>query len=129
MAMVLIMAGVGCTPDAGEPLALSDEEQVAARAQERWNALVDGALEDAYLKESPAFREAYTLRAYRGRFGHQLRWIAAEVAEVAVDGDMASVRVMVSYVSLGPDGRPMEGERPLEEAWLREEGEWWYVSK
>lgn len=130
VAVVWVIVGLltGCG-DPGEPDPRSDEEQIADRSHARWHALMDGAFEDAYNLESPAFREVYSLRAYRGRFGHQMRWTGAEVLGVDVDEDLASVRVLVSYVALGAGGTLVEGERPLQEQWLRERGEWWHVGR
>ena len=125
--VLLLLPLVGCESERGLT-GVTDEERVAARAQERWDALVDGSFDGAYQLESPALRAAYSSRAYRGRFGQQMRWTAAEVAEVDLDGDRANVRVMVSYFTLGPDGRPLENERPIFETWVREGGEWWHSS-
>lgn len=123
---MLLLAGCGTEPQSPE---LSDEERVAERAELRWAALVDGALEEAYDFEAPGYREVYTLRAYRGRLGQQVRWTAAEVLDTAVDEDRATVRVLVSYVAIGAGGQPVDGQRPLEETWLREDGEWWHLGK
>ena len=131
LALVSGVAVVGCGREAEVENSVANAEgAIAARAQHRWDALVEGDFDEAYAMESPAFREVYSRRAYRGRFGQQLAWTSAAVATVdLLDDSVAEVRVMVSYVTLGPDGRLLEGERPLAERWVYVDGQWWHSGR
>lgn len=133
LALVILSGSllVGCGREPGtDNTAESAEDVIAARAQHRWDALVGGDFDEAYAMESPAFRDVYSSRAYRGRFGQQLAWTSASVSAVdLIDDGLAQVRVLVSYVTLGPDGRVLEGERPLTETWLYDDGAWWHSGR
>lgn len=109
--------------------ARSDEDIIRGRAQERWNALLDLNFDEAYVYETPAFREVYSQRAYRGRFGGSVRWTDASVRSVQVGGDTAEVMVTITYVTLDPVGRPFTNERPIRELWEHSEGEWWFARR
>ncbi|MBC9070387.1 hypothetical protein IAI53_00220 [Thauera sp. CAU 1555] len=106
----------------------TDEERIAARAQQRWDALVDGAAERAYEFETPAYRETHSLKLFRSRLGSAVSFIGAEVKEVVVDGDVADVRIFMAYHTLGADGSLIRVDRPVRESWVRAGGEWWHSS-
>ena len=127
--VVLGLVGILSACSSLQQAALSDEDIIRERAQERWNALVDLNFDGAYVYETPAFREVYSQRAYRGRFGSSVRWTDASVRSVTVDGDSAEVMVTITYVTLDPVGRPFTNDRPIRELWVRSEGEWWFARK
>lgn len=105
------------------------EERLTQRAQERWSALVAGDFERAYEYETPGYRQVYSLQTFKNRFGQNVRWQDAKVRAVTLEGDVAEVRVLLSYKSLNLEGRLIEGERPVWERWLLVDGEWWYSAR
>ena len=127
-ALALSLMLAGCTGLAGSK---TDSKQVlAARAEARWAALIDGDFGKAYGYESPAYRAVTPLRLFSSRFGSALRWDKAEVIEVLPDaeGETAVVRVMISYTTMDPAGGVIEGQRPVDERWVRTGGEWWHTN-
>jgi len=126
LALSLILAG--CTGLAGPK---ADSRQVlAARAEARWAALIDGDFGKAYGYETPAYRAATPLRLFSSRFGSALRWDKAEVIEVLPDaeGETAVVRMMIFYTTMDPVGGVIEGQRPVDETWVNTGGDWWHVN-
>jgi hypothetical protein len=102
----------------------SDKERIASRAQQRWDALVEGRVETAYSYLSPGSREVMTLREYNGsiRLGF---WKKAVVKRVECpEQDLCDVQVTVDYVVRGT---PVSS--PVVEKWTRSGGEWWFVVK
>lgn len=127
-ALLLLMFGLvlaGCS----SWNTLAHEDRLAQRAQARWDALVEGDFERAYEYETPGYRQVYSLQTFKNRFGHNVRWQNAKVRAVTPDGDVAEVRVLLSYKSLNLEGRLIEGERPVWERWLLVDGEWWYSER
>lgn len=131
----LVLAGsllsAGCADfGAGPGAGASDAELLAERAKVRWDALIDGDFAKAYELESPGYRETTPLRLYSSRFGAQLRWDRVEVLEVMPDpeGDAATVTLLVEYTAMDPVGGVIQGQRPVEERWIKTGGEWWHIN-
>ena len=119
----------GCA-DIGAGVGVSDAELLAERAKVRWGALIEGDFAKAYGLESPGYRDTTPLRLYSSRFGAQLRWDRVEVLEVLPDetGEAATVRLMVYYTAMDPVGGVIDGQRPVEERWIKTGGEWWHIN-
>lgn len=133
LALLLTIVAAGCAAPTAK-VAGGGAQDVRAivkeRAAARWAGLIDGDFAKAYSFETPAYREVNPLRLYTSRFGSQLRWDAAEVMEVLPDdtGETALVRVLVSYTSMDAVGGVLQGQRPVEEHWIRTGGEWWHIN-
>lgn len=125
--MVVLMLG-GCAGSVGSKA--DPGKALAARAQARWAALIDGDFGKAYGYETPAYRAATPLRLFSSRFGSALRWDKAEVIEVLPDaeGETAVVRMMIFYTTMDPAGGVIENQRPVDEAWVNTGGDWWHVN-
>jgi uncharacterized protein YchJ len=123
--LVLIAVFVaGCTK--GKP-----EDILQQRVNERWQALIARDYQAAYALETPAFRAAYDLQAFRRRLGGLVEWSQAEVKEVALsdEKDTAQVTVLASYTATTPFGAgdAYENTKPFEEQWIYLEGQWWHA--
>lgn len=105
------------------------EKQLAERAQQRWQALIEGNFDRAYEFETPGYRAVYSKKVFQNRFGGSVRWHSAEVREVSIDGDRAQVRMLIGYQTLTPQGETIDGERPIWERWQLVDGEWWYSER
>lgn len=98
----------------------SVEEQVRARAQERWDALVAGNLEAAYALLSPGARQARSLPAYRATIRTGF-WKRAVVDRVECStAETCKVMVVVEYLYRGT---PVS--TPIFEDWVLSNRKWW----
>lgn len=131
LALICSLWLAGCAgPGAQSGAAQDATEVLAERALARWEALIEGDFARAYGLESPAYREATPLRLYTSRIGSQLRWDRVEILEVLPDpeGDAATVRLLVEYTAMDPVGGVIQGQRPVDERWIRTGGEWWHIN-
>jgi hypothetical protein len=117
-------ANVGPSSDAASvqvSKASSAEKLVMLRAQQRWDALMEGELNKAYAFISPAGRAKLQAQDYRTRVntGHFRK---AVVQEATCQADSCEVKVSLDYVV---------GDLPLKqtlsEIWILDEGNWWFV--
>lgn len=100
------------------------KEIVAARAEARWQALIDGNMKDAYNFLSPAGRKVMSLEVFRARIKPGL-WRGAKTNSVTCTEELCEAIVLVKY-----DIRDIKGlELEMKESWIKEEGNWWYVQK
>jgi hypothetical protein len=122
---LLSLAGCG-TVGTSSTSASADEPKlaVAARAEERWKALIDNNPNKAYGYFSPATREAMPFSVYQAKLKPGL-WRGIKVKSVACDTELCKATLVLTY-----DLRDIKGlEMDLEESWIKEEGSWWYVQK
>jgi hypothetical protein len=96
---------------------------VAARSNERWQALIAGNMPKAYGFLSPASKSVYSLELYQSsiRLGF---WKAVDVEKVDCAGDICEVSLALTYVYNGTTIKS-----PARESWIRENGVWWYMQK
>lgn len=98
------------------------QKVVAARAQERWDALVKGDVSTAYTYLSPGSRASTSLDLYKAKVKPGL-WREAKVERAACEGEVCQVTIRITY-----DAKRMKGiETPLTETWIIENGTPWYV--
>ena len=119
----ICLAGVavvlGCAAVATRP-----EVEVRNRAQERWNQLVKGEVISAYQFLSPASRAVLKAEDYVSSIRRNF-WKSAEVKQVqCATPDSCVVDVLIEYEYGG--NRMKAG---LQESWIKERSEWWYVQK
>lgn len=117
---VLLLAA--CTP--AQPRKV--EDIVTERATARWAALLAADFESAYHYTSPSYRAAITATAYRGKFGHAVKWLDAKVVAVTCAEEVCEVRVnLKSEITLGAVRSKAPIETDVVEKWIREAGDWW----
>jgi hypothetical protein len=112
----------GCGQDAPTVDDRAPEEIVHERAQQRWDALLSGDIERAYGFITPAYRATRSLELYRARFGGAIQWNDATVQSVECEPERCKVVVNLSYRLIR---QRMENTRPMDEAWIFSEGNWW----
>ena len=102
------------------------EEQVTARVEQRWAALIAGDFDKAWQYTQPGFRAMVKQRDYGKRFGSGGQWLGVQVHNVSCEADRCNVRIRLTTKVLvqGHMGREMTGA--LDETWVREDGQWWY---
>ncbi len=109
-------------------LAGTPEEEVGKRALERWHALIHRDFEKAYGFLSPAYRSTLSLEAYKRRFSDRIRWTDVALKQVTCQEVRCEVTLEVTYQYRS---KPLhyEGSRSIQERWIHEQGNWWYVPK
>ncbi len=106
----------------------SAEDAVAARAQARWDLLVQGQLDAAYDYLSPANRSVTSLDKYKGSIKLGL-WTGARVSGVSCrSAEVCEAKIAVSYRIRTRGAGVLQDEAPLTEVWQRDRGQWWFVS-
>ena len=125
--MSLVLLGACATPPApsgATPGASgkSPETIVRQRVAERWDALIRDDIDLAYTYMSPGSRSAVPLDIYK-RNVRRGAFREAKVDTISCDGSGCQVRLLVTY-----DHRLMKGiTTPLNEAWVIDDGQAWYV--
>jgi hypothetical protein len=124
-AMVAVMMGLaGCATGPMGGLS-SPEAKVAAvtkRAQERWNVLLKGDVKAAYAYLSPASRAVTSFERYQMRT-NPANFRSVRLEKVSCEAETCQLRFWLTF-----DHRMMKGvETPLEETWIIENGQAWYV--
>lgn len=110
--------------------ALSAEDSVKARAAERWQALIEGRMEDAYEYESPEYRKIFTLEQFRRSMRGTGLWKKAEVKSVAcTETCVVTMQIYVTMKLARLDG-PMDMDSMLKEQWMQDKdsGSWFHLS-
>jgi hypothetical protein len=99
-------------------------DTVAARAQERWNALIKGDLAAAYEYLSPASRATMPLDLYKAKHKTGL-YRAVKIDSVDCAGDSCTVVLHLTY-----DYKRTKGMvTPLTEKWIISQGQAWFVDR
>ncbi len=117
---------VGCgsmVPAAGASSGSADAavQQVTARAQLRWNALLKGDMAVAYQFISPGGRSLMSLEQYRPRVNTGF-WRGAKVKEASCAAETCDVTVLVDMTIEG-----VKFTNPIKESWILDAGKWWFV--
>ncbi|MBL8523726.1 MAG: hypothetical protein JNN20_08560 [Betaproteobacteria bacterium] len=121
--MFLVHFIVGCASTVSAPPAVTPEDAVATRAQERWDALLARDMEKAYGFISPAGRISMSLEVYRGRVNPQY-WRKIKVKEVSCKPDVCEVVMDLDYSFEGIALKTL-----VNETWIFDSGKWWIVYK
>lgn len=133
LALLSILISAGCAAPASRVAGAESRDLRAVlteRAEARWAALIQADFARAYEFESPAYRDVHTLRMFVSQFGGAVGWTAAKVLGITADasGEAASVKVLISYQAMDAGGGVMDGQRPVDERWVRTGGEWWHAN-
>src|SRR5690606_35220281 len=106
------------------------EQQVRARAEQRWQAMIRSDFDAAYAMHSPGWRGLNTLGEWKGRFGKTVQWLAAETAGSTCDESppvRCVVRVTVRSQLVGMPFKDVPRDSEVSEVWIRQDGQWWMV--
>jgi hypothetical protein len=118
--MLLTLAVTACATLAPKPA----DEIVKQRAQLRWDLMVKGDLDKAYEYFSPSSRETMSLAGFKSRVRPGF-WKAVRVDKVECSSaDRCEVSVTIGY-----DYRGTRVETPHRETWIRDEANWWLLSR
>lgn len=134
LACVISLSLTGCVtlqPEDSERWRASQRPVLEEQAEARWDALIKGDIEKAYLFTTPEYRAVVNLQQYKGKYGRVVDWRMANVVNVSYDDlTVATVSVEVSYrVSLpGTGGESIETQKAISEKWIYKDRKWWYTS-
>lgn len=109
---------------------LTPQEQVRARATQRWQALMAYDYAKAYEFATPSYRALVSQESYRSRQGAALQRTSAKVFSVECPTpDTCTARVEVGV-------KPPLGNRygseiiaPVDESWVLQNDQWWLVER
>lgn len=107
------------------------EEEVRARAEARWDALIKRDFAKAYTFTQPAFRAVVKPEDYRGRFGQAGAWKGAQIHEATCEAARCTVRVRLTTAVQIPRvaRRIPEVTGYHDEVWVRDAGQWWFFER
>ena len=130
LASTAILAGAllaGCA----SMTAKTPEQEVQARAEARWDALVKRDFDKAYAFSQPAFRAVVKPDAYKQRFGSAGTWKGAQIHEATCEAARCTVRVrLTTAINIPRFARSIpEVVGYHDEVWVRDEGQWWFFEK
>ena len=108
---------------------------VTERATARWNAIIGKDFATAYGYMSPATRATVTPAGFKA-VASRLDYRAAKVTEAKCDAGTCRVKLMLTYDAPRPTPIPVPDKdttmmrgitTPLEENWVIDQGQVWYV--
>jgi hypothetical protein len=105
------------------------EDAVMARAQQRWDLLMKKDFEKAYAYSPPSYRGVTPYADFRAKFGTGLTWKSVVVHSAQCEPERCQVKVRVEaqvpLMVTGARGKLQEVVSYYDEAWIREDGQWW----
>jgi hypothetical protein len=125
----LLLAGAGCATNPQSD-ALSDQERVAQKAQQRWNLLIEGRVESAYDYLASEYRKVTPFPHYQRTVKGVGLWKSAEVREVTCESTevctaAVDIRVVIHYPRMKS---PVETGNTVKEKWIKDgEGNWGFL--
>ena len=120
--VVAVVSGLlaACAMVASKPAG----EVVKERSQARWDLMVKGDFDKAYEYFSPSSRATMSLASFKSRIKPGF-WKAVKVEKAECSSaDRCEVTVNINY-----DYRGMRIDTPHRETWIRDESNWWLLSK
>lgn len=123
-ATMALVSGCATGPSASD----REAQQVMQRANQRWQALIDGETKVAYELNAPSYRAVVTQQSFRRRFGNG-PWIKAEALKAECELEKCNVRISMTYQApmIRIDGGKMTTS--IQETWIKEDGQWWYLPR
>jgi hypothetical protein len=101
------------------------------RVTAKWEALIRRDFAVAYAFTSPAYRQAFSLDAFRRNFGGKVGSKHIEVVSVDFKGDdAATIGIKIHFVYHDPQSqKSLDMATHVQESWILADGEWWYLVK
>jgi len=127
-----LLSGCASTP-APAPATLTPEQAVSARANLRWQSLIEGRWADAYALLTPGYKEANTLGGFQANYiGSPVIWksfeVGAVVCEIA-DRCLADVKIEFELTGGMPGVPKMQTQQTVQEVWLFVGGNWHHLPR
>ena len=125
-ALLLVFGLAGCAGTGGKAKESVDAPQdiVAKKALSRWDLLLKSDLDAAYGFLSPGTRSVMSLELYKAKI-RPGRWKKIDFDSIVCKQDRCDVVLILEY-----SYRDMKSIKTrLNEIWLQEDGDWWFVPK
>jgi hypothetical protein len=127
LCLAVVLSAAGCATTGGLTKDSSLEAKqaaVAARANARWQALIARDYKGAYAYLSPASREAVSLSGYRERI-EAIEYRAVAIERVECEAEVCRVFLKLTYDF--PPAKVRGAVTPLDENWIIDQGQAWFV--
>jgi hypothetical protein len=126
--LLLFLAGGCAVNPPGE--AISDQDQVAQKAQARWNLLIEGRVESAYDYLASGYRKVTPFPHYRKTVKGVGLWKTAKVTEVVCESSevcTAAVDIILEIRHLMMK-TPVRTGNTIREKWVKDgDGNWGFL--
>jgi len=122
LAAALLLAA--CAATATRP------EDVATRAQARWDAVTQGDFATAYQYLAPGYRSSVSSVQYqRSLLTQKVHWTGAKVIDSDCSDNTCKVSISLDFevVKPVPGLNKYDGTQKISEDWILADGQWWYV--
>lgn len=108
---------------------MSDEDQLRARSQERYDALIAMDMAKVYSFATPSYRATFDQRHHAGQYGGQIQRERAQVNKIEIDesGDTATVQMELWSKTSGFGSQMIELSTYSNATWVKRDGLWWFV--
>lgn len=108
----------------------SEEEALRARVEARWQAILALDFDKVYQFATPSYRATHSLEHFKNQYAAQIERKGVEIRQIGFDPEdpnTARVQVILRFATSGVHGPVLELSNPIDETWVKEEGQWWYV--
>jgi len=133
LALLLGLVLAACSQNTRPAADLTPEQQVAQRAEQRWQLIMQGDFLAAYEYLTPGYRSRVTERAYANRLAtSNIEYMGVNVAAVNCEDEQprceAQTDVEFAVRGLLRGVERMESESRISEIWLQDsqDGNWYY---
>lgn len=125
---VLLCALLVLTGCAGK-VELSREEQVTAKADAYWTAMIAGEYEKAYGFLAPGFRVRVPKEAYKKRFAGKTSFHQAVVSKIACETEVCDLVVDTKQTihAIPPFNFDLDQQGSWKQKWINTDGNWWLL--
>ena len=131
--LITALALTACATSPSSVSKLSPEQQVAERAAQRWQGLIDKDWAVAYGLLTPGYRAVHSQEAYQASFvGSPVTWDSVEVNGVECSSEeRCTASVSVGFrVQGGLPGVPnLREKQQVSEVWLNTDGAWHHLPR
>lgn len=129
---VAVSAEVPASDTPQKNLISTRRTELEQRVTAKWDALIRKDVAAAYSLTSPAYRNLFSLDAFKRSFSlNKVAWKRIEVVSTEFKSDdAATVGLKVYFVYYQPQAETnTEITTYLHESWVRVDGQWWYLMK
>ena len=110
----------------------SEDDLVIKRAQERWDLIIAGELEEAYEYYSPGWRSTHSLIDFGvSQRVRRVAYTSAKYAKHECEESRCKVTFLVGFKVPKPVPGMAEynSQNNIQDTWIKTGGEWWYLPK
>lgn len=132
LALLLALVLSACSQNTRPAADLTPEQQVAQRAEQRWQLIMQGDLLAAYEYLTPGYRARVSQRAYVNRvFSSGIEYTDVTVKDSNCDSnDRCTLRTVVNFTFRGAlrGVDKIQSDAVISETWINLDEQWYYVA-